>query len=123
MIDYKTVLNKERNCSQVITAPLHHNIVLNFTAFNFVSGSGRVEIYDGSDKNQSLLGNYTRTRSSFIVQSTGRYLFLVVIKTDPMAISNFTAVYSYIATKGELNLYTGKKNSKRCCEIGHLDQF
>ena len=111
MIDYKTVLKEKGNCSQVITAPLHHKIVLNFTAFNFVSGSGRVEIYDGSDKNQSLLGNYTRTRSSFIVQSTGRYLFLVVIKTDPMAISNFTAVYSYIATKGELNPYTGKKKS------------
>ena len=105
MIDYKTILNEGRNCSQVITAPLHHKIVLNFTAFNFVSGAGRVEIYDASDKNQSLLGIYTGTRSSFIVQSTGRYLFLVVIKTDPMAISNFTAVYSYIATKGELNLY------------------
>ena len=105
MIDYKTVMKKEKNCSQVITGPPHHKIVLNFTAFNFVSGSGRVEIYDGSDKNQSLLGNYTRTRSSFIVQSTGRYLFLVVIKTDPMVTSNFTAFYSYIATKGELNLY------------------
>ncbi|XP_015772108.1 PREDICTED: uncharacterized protein LOC107350396 isoform X2 [Acropora digitifera] len=101
VIDYKTVMKEEKNCSQVITAPPYHKIVLNFTAFNFVSGSGRIEIYDGSDKNQSLLWSYTGTKSSFIVQSTGRYLFLVVIKTDPMAISNFTAVFSYIATKAK----------------------
>ena len=109
MIDCRTVIKEEKNCSQVITAPPHHKIVLNFTAFNLVSGSGRVEIYDGSDKNQSLLGNYTGTKSSFIVESTGRSLFLVVIKTDPKAISKFTAVYCYTATKGELNLYTSKR--------------
>ena len=119
VIDYKTVMNEEKNCSQVvITAPPHHKIVLNFTAFNLVSGSGRVEIYDGRDKNQSLLGNYTGTRSSFIVQSTGRYLLLVVIKTDPMAISNFTAVYIYTATKCELNLYTGKRIQRDAVKLG-----
>ena len=115
MIDYKTVIHKERICNQVITAPLHHKILLNFTVFNF--GSSRVEIYDGKDKNQSLLGNYTGTRPSFIVQSTGRYMFLVVTETDSMLISNFIAFYSYTATKGELNLCLGKRIQREAAKL------
>ena len=109
MIDYKTVINKEKSCSQVITAPLNHKIVLNFIAFNLASGSSRVEVFDGKDKNQRLLGNYTGTKPSFIVRSTGRYMFLVVVDTNPLVISNFTAVYNYTATKGKLYLYSGKR--------------
>ena len=112
VIDYKTVVKEENICSQVVTAPLHHKIVVNFTAFNLVFGSSRVELYDGKDKNQRLLGNYTGMKPSFIVRSTGRYIFVVVIETDSMVISNFTAVFSYTPTKGELNLHTGKKKIK-----------
>ena len=117
MIDYKTVISKEESCSQLITAPLNHKIVLNFIAFNLASGSSRVEVFDGKDKNQRLLGNYTGTKPSFIVQSTGRHMFLVVVDTNPLVISNFTAVYNYTATKGKLYLYSGKE---RDCKIGHL---
>ena len=96
------------SCSWVVTAPLHHNILLNFTIFHLpaspVNGKCYVQVYDGRDISETLLGNFTGRRGPFPVQSSGRYMLIKLIKKRNAQPSNcnFTAVYFSSTSIGEL---------------------
>ena len=92
-------------CSWFITAPIHHNIRLEFTTFQLtnsqVLGQNWIEIFDGKSANR--LGVYVGTRRPFVVKSSGRFMLVKLIKKGTKCSPcNFKAVYTMIAlTKGE----------------------
>ena len=91
----------ENYCSWLIAAPPHHNIILNFTTLNILNYSNfkpsSVEVYDGRNKSQTLLGYYTGNKNPFILQSSGRYILVVAT-----GVSSFTAIYTSRTRKGNL---------------------
>jgi len=87
-------------CSWFITAPIHHNIRLEFTTFQLtnsqVLGQNWIEIFDGKSANR--LGVYVGTRRPFVVKSSGRFMLVKLIKKGTKCSPcNFKAVYTMIA--------------------------
>ena len=100
-INFSSPFTTESTCSWLIEAPSHHNIFLNFTTLNTRNYPWKkfswVEIYDGGNINQTLLGNYTGKKCPFTVHSSGRFLLVVAIGD-----SSFTAFYTSGTKKGNL---------------------
>ena len=91
--------------SWVITAPLYHNIRLKFATFQLsdlkLFGQNRIHIYDGLYKNNTLLGVFTGVRRPFIVQSSGRFMLVRLIKLYRFTRNNFKGVYTFGTAKGK----------------------
>ncbi|CAH3177130.1 unnamed protein product [Porites evermanni] len=71
------------NCTWIITAPSNHTVKLRFTIFR-LSGydwnQAKIQVYDGKRKNDTVLGVFTGTRQSFVIQTSGRFMMLTLKK-------------------------------------------
>lgn len=96
-----------RVSSWVITAPLYHTIRLKFTTFQLSDlqeyGQNWIHIYDGRNTNNTLLGAFTGARRPFIIQSSGRFMLLKLMKQSWLRnyLSDFKAVYTFDTAKGK----------------------
>ena len=97
-----------RSCSWVITAPLYHNIRLNFTTFQLI-GESHIEVYDGRSTNDTLLGYFIETRRPFVVQTSDRYMLIKLLETAFCSVCVFRGVYSSSTKQGEVT-----SSSKSC---------
>ena len=95
-----------RTSTWVITAPLNHNIKLKFASFLLSDspeyGQNLIEIYDGRYTNTTLLGAFTGTTKRLVIQSSGRFMLVKLIKKDKLyALCNFKGVFTFGTTKGK----------------------
>jgi hypothetical protein len=124
-----------RTSSWVITAPLNHNIRLKFVTFqlsdmhiawlfgqHWIVESYRyfIQIYDGRNTNNTLLGVFTGAIRPFVVQSSGHFMLVKLIKEglDLNFLSNFKGVYTFNTTKGKFSIiYLSHTNSSEQIKI------
>ena len=70
-----------KNCTWIITAPSNHTVKLIFTTFSLYSyswGRAKIQVYDGKRKNDPVLGVFTGKRQPFLIQTSGRFMMLIL---------------------------------------------
>ena len=91
------------HCTWIITAPSNHTVKLRFTIFR-LSGDywnqAKIQVYDGKGKNDTVLGVFTGTRQPFLIQTSGRFMMLTLIKKYWFTRSIFKGAYYSISGKG-----------------------
>jgi len=90
----------------VISAPLNHTIGIKFETFQLSDsqkyGHNWIKIYDGRRTNNASLGVFTGVRRPFMVQSSGQFMLVKLIKGLHLtSLCNFTGVCSLHSTKGK----------------------
>ena len=62
-----------------------------------------MQIYDGRNTNSTLLGAFTGTKRPFIMQSSGRFMLVKLLKQDNLpSLCNFKGIYTFGKTKGKV---------------------
>ncbi len=89
-----------------ITAPLNHHIRLKFATFQLSDsskyGKNWIQIYDGRNTNNTMLGAFTGTRRPFVIQSSDRFMLVKLTKQDDLySLCNFKSVYTFGTSKGK----------------------
>ena len=80
-------------CTWNITAPTNHTVKLNFTTFHLSVNVAKMQIHDGKSENDTVLANFSGTRQPFIIQTSGRFMMLILKKDEPSTLCNFMAAY------------------------------
>ena len=98
--------------SWVIRAQPNQHIRLKFVTFQLSDsqkiGHDYIEIYDGRNSRSTLLGTFTGVRRPFVIQSSGRFMF-VKFRTSwrryrlMKPLRSFKGVYTFNTTKGKFS--------------------
>ena len=70
-----------KRCTWIITAPSNHTVKLIFTTFRlypYYWFGTEIQVYDGKRKNDTVLGVFTGTRQPFLIQTSGRFMMLIL---------------------------------------------
>lgn len=96
-------------CSCIITAQPKTHIHLEISLFQLldvlIESSRKADwlyLYDGNSSQDTLLGKFTGTKESLIVQSSGRFMKIELIRDLFYSHSIFKGSYYYSTTKGKL---------------------
>ena len=87
------------NCTWIITAPSNHTVKLKFTIFR-LSHRVTLQIHDGINENDTVLGLLSGTRQPFVIQTSGRLIMLALKKKDPSTSCDFEGTYYTNSRKG-----------------------
>ncbi|KAJ7385790.1 hypothetical protein OS493_013824 [Desmophyllum pertusum] len=111
VISYNSSLNASsckdtEGCSCIITAPLGHHIRLEFDTFQLSDlmfdgwpVQDWLNVYDGNTTNDVLLGNFTGAMRPFTLQSSSRFMMVMLKRAAYYLRCTFEGVYTYSATK------------------------
>ena len=83
-------------CTTPIQAPEGYQVQLNFTHFSLEYVFDFVNVYDGPDDSSQLIGTYCGNASPLIIQSSGRYLYVVFISDSSVISSGYQATLSFV---------------------------
>ena len=86
-------------CKNLIKAPEGYHVRLNFTHFYLDDNPNcqyeSLKVYDGSDESSQLLGTYCGNELPQIIQSYGRYLYVVFTSDEEVTYSGYQATVSF----------------------------
>ena len=82
------------NCAWIIAAPTNHTVKLEFTIFHLSVNLAKIQIHDGKSKNDTVLARFSGTRQPFIIQTSGRFMMLILKKDEPSTLCNFMGTYT-----------------------------
>ena len=85
-----------KRCTWIITAPSNHTVKLIFTTFSLYTyywGRAEIQVYDGKRKNDTVLGVFTGKRQPFLIQTSGRFMMLILKKKYWFTRSIFKGAY------------------------------
>lgn len=88
------------NCTWIITAPTNHTVKLKFTLFHLPVNLAKIQIHDGKSKSDTILARFSGTRQPFIIQTSGRFMMLLLEKDEPSTPCTFMGAYNISLNKG-----------------------
>ena len=88
------------NCTWIITAPTNHTVKLKFTLFHLSVNLAKIQIHDGKTKSDTILARFSGTREPFTIQTSGRFMMLILEKDEPSTPCNFMGAYNISLNKG-----------------------
>ena len=88
-------------CTWNITAPTNYTVKLKFTIFHLSVNQAKIQIHDGKSKNDTVLARFSGTRQPFTIQTSGRFMMLILKKDEPSTLCNFMGAYNISSNKGQ----------------------
>ena len=85
-----------KHCTWIITVPSNHTVKLKFTIFRLSNdfwGPAKIQVHDGKRKSDAVLGIFTGARQPFIIQTSGRFMMVVLQKKYFFTPCNFKGTY------------------------------
>ena len=108
-------------CKNLIKAPVGYQAQLNFTHFELDDDENcqydSLKVYDGPDESSQLLGTYCGNELPRIIQSYGRYLYVVFTSDKKVTYSGYRATVSFAGMHAILAIYKSCLSSQQTAGV------